>query len=104
MKTWTGRLDIAFVLTEDEIKNDKWVRNHFNDPNNPTNKEVKKYFADIQDQYAGSNDGSELIANADLIITCVDDEDNTAPPPGAQVCIGPGFDRPFDSDNGCKSG
>jgi len=35
----------------------------------PTKEDINKYFADIQDHYAGSNDGSEMLANAELTIT-----------------------------------
>lgn len=74
MKTWYATLDIYFKLTEERIKKDP---NHygrfFKDINNPTEAEVRKYFEARQESYAGSNDGSELLANANMDIECIDE-------------------------------
>lgn len=69
MKTWTAKLDIEFTLSEVEIANSDYA-DYFKDPKNPTDKEIRNYFLGLQENYAGSNDGSELIANADMSITC----------------------------------
>ncbi len=50
-------------ITTEEMKK---LPDQFKDPNNPTDKELNAYFADQQESYAGSNDGSEAIANADI--------------------------------------
>lgn len=65
MKTWTAKLDIAFFLTEEEVKKRP---DAFKDANNPTDEEVRAYFQDRLMNYAESNDGSELLANADFSV------------------------------------
>lgn len=72
MKVWKATLDISFQLTTDRIKKNAWLSKQFADPENPTDAEVKKYFLGEQDNYAGCNDGSELLANADMTITCTE--------------------------------
>lgn len=60
MKTWIAKLNIELTLTEKEIQNSE----QFIDPKNPTKEEITNYFENLIEEYSGSNDGSELLANA----------------------------------------
>lgn len=60
MKIWISKLNIELTLTEKEIQNSE----QFIDPKNPTKEEINNYFENLIQEYAGSNDGSELLANA----------------------------------------
>lgn len=69
-KTWYAKITLGLgSISQEKIKGNKYLREHFKDPENPTEDEVRAYFENVQQNYAGSNDGSELIANADLQIT-----------------------------------
>jgi hypothetical protein len=74
-KVWTAVPNISFELTEKEILENKYVSKEFIDPNNPTEEELQVYFKSVLDSYAESNDGSELLANAALSISCSDEEE-----------------------------
>ena len=76
MKTWTAKLDIAFSLTEEQVKKRP---DAFKDVNNPTDEEVRAYFQNRLENYAESNDGSELLANADFSVTVKDDAPKNRP-------------------------
>lgn len=70
MKKWTAKLNIKLSLTEDDLLNEMdWNKKLFADIHNPTEKEIRTYFNKAIKDYAGSNDGSELLADAsyDLI-------------------------------------
>ncbi len=70
MATWTATITLTLgTLSTDYIK--KYIREYqdfFVDVDNPTEEEIRRYFDRVQDNYAGSNDGSELIANAKIKI------------------------------------
>ena len=73
-KVWTAEIVIGLGCLElEEIqKNPERYKKYFADVNNPTEKEIKRYFSRRQEDYAGSNDGSEMIANADIEISVED--------------------------------
>lgn len=58
MSKYVAKLDISFEATEEEIKERLDIETA------PTEKQVNQYFDEILENYAGSNDGSELLANA----------------------------------------
>jgi len=66
MRKHTATLDISFQATdEDVIEHFKWRKKEITEV---TQKHIEEYFRDMLDDYAGSNDGSELLANADFTI------------------------------------
>lgn len=73
MKTWTADLNISFDLTEKQIQEEEWIKEMFADPDNPTDEEIRAYFSGLIHNYAESNDGSELLANADFDVHDWDD-------------------------------
>lgn len=73
MNTWIAVPNIKFTLTQKQINENEYIQNYFEDQNNPTEKEIKDYFDNVINSYAESNDGSELLANAKIVITCEDD-------------------------------
>lgn len=66
MRTWIATVDVSMTLTEDDTK---WFPIRFADPSNPTAEELERYFQDRLESLAGSNDGSELLANATFSIS-----------------------------------
>lgn len=64
MKTWIAKLNIELTLTEEEIQDSE----QFIDPKNPTKEEITNYFENLIEEYSSSNDGSELLANAEYSI------------------------------------
>jgi len=57
-------IDISTLSLEDIQKNPERYKEYFNDLNNPTDDEIEDYFEEQKQYLAGSNSGSEEIANA----------------------------------------
>lgn len=74
MKKWIAILDIELTLTEGQIMEnlEYFGSTPFADPKNPSIKEIKEFFQDRLYHLAGSNDGSELLANADFRLVQID--------------------------------
>lgn len=70
-KKWICRLNVSFSLSSDRIAGSDRLKRLFADPANPTDAEIARYFERVVDDVAGSNDGSELLANAKRRIECV---------------------------------
>lgn len=66
-------IGLASVSTEEIKKHPDMFKKHFKDLDNPTTEEIERYLRKEaerqQENYAGSNDGSEILANADIEIT-----------------------------------
>ena len=52
------------AITTEEMKK---LPNKFADPENPTHEELEEYFFPEQENLAGSNTGSEMIMNTDIL-------------------------------------
>lgn len=64
-KTFSGSVLIGLgEVSPEAIKEDRSMARFFKDPDNPTLDEAKNYFRYVRGEYAGSNDGSELLANS----------------------------------------
>ena len=71
MKKYIASVTICLgeYTPEEGLRYNKYrSKNKIVDVENPTEKEMKMYFDNYLDQLAGSNDGSEMIANAKPII------------------------------------
>lgn len=64
-KVYVATPDLSMYLGEDKLAK---LPEFFSDPKNPTEAELRKYFDDKLQNYAGSNDGSEMLANASYTI------------------------------------
>lgn len=64
-KTFSASITIELgQVTPEAIKENRSMARFFKDPDNPTAAEAKNYFRRQLEDYAGSNDGSEMLANA----------------------------------------
>jgi hypothetical protein len=70
VKTWKASItiDLGTINAADLPQERDYIKIFFKDLNNPTDEEVEKYFQSVVENYAGSNDGSELLANSPVDI------------------------------------
>lgn len=64
MKTYTATLDITVSVTTEDLKEYDVA-----DPENPTDEEIVDVLQEIIQNYASSNSGSELLANAAFTVS-----------------------------------
>ena len=67
MRTWTMVIPMTNKITDEEVGKHLGVK-----PESVTEAQVKAFAADIQESWAGSNDGSEMIANERVVLVQTD--------------------------------
>lgn len=73
MKTFVAKLDMSYSLTEEEVKEaiahlPSFLKKKIENAENPTENDVSLVFEDYISEQAGSNSGSEDLANAKFTV------------------------------------